>query len=141
MMKTCLCILCVVCLAACGRVHKGPSGYVALVRVEAKGSDQVFRLENHSTKSVFVDVVADRGNGSSPIPHAVKFECRGPQSESWTRERSETGVYDSPEQIEIKPNQQRLLNVRDEFTQKFEHGKCRLRLTVGGGTYIESENF
>ena len=114
---------------------------MALTRVEAKGSDQVFRLENHSTRSVFVDVQVDRGNGSSPMSYAVQFECRGPLSDNWAREVGRPGVYESGEQIEIKPNQQRLLSVRDDFTHKFEHGTCRLRLSVAGGTYIESKTF
>lgn len=140
-MKICLGILCAMCVVACGRVHKGPSGYLALTHVEAKGPIAVFRLENHSTRSVFVDVVADRGNGSSPMSYAAQFECRGPLADNWTREPLIAGVYESGDEIEIKPNQKRLLNVRDDFTHKFEHGACRLRLSVAGGTYIESKTF
>ena len=131
-------------LLACACAHPAdtpPSGALLLQHVEMSGSTAIFRLENHSTQSIFLAVYEETSAAVVPLSYNAVLACRPPLSSLWESETLHTASIESSDIIEIKPDQVRTLNVGAQFTRNYKNGLCRLRLSLEGGTFIESKTF
>jgi hypothetical protein len=116
-----------------------PSGYFNFDYVESSGSMLVFRLENHSTESVYIRASIDE-NGASPIGGQTNLTCRKLRSPAYVDENGPIGeaVFET---VHVPPGATQKVVVNGSFARQYKGGSCRLRLTLQGGTFVESSYF
>lgn len=128
-------------IVACGsRADLVPSGTISLEYVETSGERAVFQLENRSTQSLYFRGRSTPLTGVAPLAGAVStLQCKPAEAGAWVVEgKIEEG---GPETIHVAPGQRQRLSVQAAFAQQYKGGRCRLRLRLEGGTFIESRTF
>jgi hypothetical protein len=134
-------VACASMLAACKPPAKGvPSGYIGLAYEGMSGSSIDFELENNSTQAIYFRGANNGLTGAVPWPGAATMECRETASLPWVGD----GVKMAdgwPAAVEVAPGERRRMTVESALPQQHKGGRCRLRLELLGGTFVESKDF
>jgi hypothetical protein len=130
------CILAAVGLAyLIFKLEMPPSGYIE-VNYDGMSRTVVFwRLENHSTQAIYV-----YGSGNRLSPTWAVIKCRPADYSAEVSDRNPT-FSGFATVTKIPPGGQIRLEIESSFPEEYKGGYCRLRLTLAGGTFVESHEF
>ena len=116
-------------------VTRPPSGYID-IKYDGMSSSGVFwELENRSNQAIYIQGTADK---VWPSSHITK--CR---ALDYSSEASDPPYFADgfPSVIRVSPNARIRLNVETTLPNKYRGGHCFLRLSLLGGTFVESHEF
>ena len=117
------------------KLTRPPSGYIDIQYDGMSASGVFWKLENRSTQTIYV-----QGDGDRVWPGFAVTECRRFDYSEEGRDPPEI-VDGFPSSIKVSPGARLRLNVVTVLPKQYKGGRCRLRLELLGGTFVESGEF
>jgi hypothetical protein len=118
------------------RLKMPPTGYID-IRYDGNAESGLFwELDNRSTQSIYMEGKGDKvWGGSAAITKCTKFD--------YSSEESDPPYFadGSPSIIKVSPGERYRLYVETSLPKKYKGGRCRIRLSLLGGTFVESQEF
>lgn len=119
-----------------------PSGSIAVTYDGMSASSVFLAVENHSTQAIFI-----RNEGDKVWPGYSTTTCKTFDADGWSEQSDPMEIADGLwySTIKVAAGGRIRLNVPTELPNQFKDGhryvRCRVRLRLEGGTYIESYDF
>lgn len=119
------------------RSRSVPGGYIDLKYSGTSTTGIFWNLENRSTQTIYL---RGTGNGNSVWPSSLLTKCKTLDYSS--EESDPTYLADGFfSVIKISPGESIRFHVETSLPSRYKRGHCYLRLSLLGGTFVESPNF
>jgi hypothetical protein len=129
--------LAALCLPACVFSAQTSRSITQLEFVRSGGTGLLLKLSNHSDQ-----VISLRGTRGPSVadPWDTLVECKAADSADWREEPF--GLVDGEAQeIEVLPGKSILLEVSNDFANKYKGGLCHVSIRLTDGKFVKSNDF
>ena len=117
------------------KLERPPAGFIDVRYVGMSESVVFFDVDNKSTQTIYI-----QGKGADTWPDFAITECKTFDYSAGTSDGNVI-IDGPPSSIKLSPGARLHLEVTSTLPRQYKGGHCRSRLSLLGGTFVESEEF